>query len=280
MSTSLLYHAFGIRGYRYVRTDYCGGEVIFTISQDPETCRCSACGAREVRPRGQVERRFRALPIGSRPTTVVLFVPRVQCLVCGVVRQVEIAFADPRRGYTRSFERHALELSRRMTIRDAASHLGVGWDVLKDIQKRDLRRRFAKPKLKGLRHIAIDEIAVAKGHRYLTIVMDLESGVVKFVGDGKGADALKPFWKRLRSSGAEVVAVAMGMSVAYRRAVSTQLPKVKIVFDHFHVIKLFNDKLSDLRRALYREATDVMHKGVLKGARSRLQQCCKTVADP
>jgi len=145
--------------------------------------------------------------------------------------------------------------------------LGVGWDVIKEIQKRDLMRRFAKPKLKHLRHIAIDEIAVAKGYRYLTIIMDLESGVVVFVGDGKGADALKPFWKRLRSSGAKIAAVAMDMSAAYRGAVSTHLSKAKIVFDHFHVIKLFNDKLSDLRRALYREATDAMHKEVLKGTR-------------
>ena len=59
----------------------------------------------------------------------------------------------------------------------------------------------------------------------------------------------------------------MDMSAAYRRAVSTHLPKAKIVFDHFHVIKLFNEKLSDLRGALYREATDVMHKEVLKGTR-------------
>jgi transposase len=97
--------------------------------------------------------------------------------------------------------------------------------------------------------------------------MDLESGVVVFVGDGKGADALKPFWKRLRSSGAKIAAVAMDMSAAYRGAVSIHLPKAKIVFDHLHVIKLFNDKLSNFRRALYNEATDVMHKEVLKGTR-------------
>ena len=154
-----------------------------------------------------------------------------------------------------------------MTIRDVAVHLGVGWDLIKDIQKRDLSRRFAKPKLKHLRYIAIDEIAIAKGHRYLTIVMDLETGAVVFVGDGKGADALKPFWKRLRPSGAKITAVAMDMSAAYRRAVATNLPKAKIVFDRFHVVKLFNDKLSNLRRALHREATDVLHKQVLKGTR-------------
>src|SRR4051812_35154293 len=128
MSTSLLDHAFGIRGYQYVRTDYQGSEVFFTISPALETCRCSVCGTSTVRPRGRVERRSRALPIGSRPTPIVLLVPRVQCLVCGTVRQVEIAFADLRRGYTRSFERYALELSRRMTIRDLASHLSGGWD--------------------------------------------------------------------------------------------------------------------------------------------------------
>jgi transposase len=267
MSTSLLYHAFGIRGYTYARTDYQGGQTILTIHQDCETCRCSACGAHQVLQRGRVERRFRTLPIGSRPTFVVLPIPRVECRACGVARQVEVPFADPRRGYTHSFERYALELSRRMTIRDVAIHLDVSWDLIKDIQKRDLSRRFARPKLKHLRRIAIDEIAVAKGHRYLTVVLDLESGAVVFVGDGKGADALKPFWKRLRPSKAQIEAVAMDMAAAYRSAVATHLPGAVIVFDHFHVVKLFNEKLSDLRRAVYREATEVMHKEVLKGTR-------------
>jgi len=267
MSTSLLYHAFGIRGYQYTRTDYHDGQVIFTIEQEPQTCRCPACGSREVKPRGHVERRFRTVPIGSKTTIVTLPIPRVECPACGVVRQVEVSFADPRRTYTKAFERYALELSRSMTIQDVAHHLGVGWDLIKEIQKRDLSRRFAKPKLKHLKRIAIDEIAVAKGHRYLTVVMDLESGAVVFVGDGKGADALKPFWKRLRPSRAKIEAVAMDMSAAYRSAVSTHLPEAKIVFDHFHVVKLFNEKLSDLRRAMYREATEVMHKEVLKGTR-------------
>jgi transposase len=186
MFTSLLYHAFGIRGYHYTRTEYQGGQVVFTIRQEPSTYRCSACGSRDIKPRGHVERRFRTLPIASKTTLVVLPIPRVECPSCGVVRQVEVSFADPRRTYTKAFERYALELSRSMTIRDVALHLGVGWDLIKEIQKRDLSRRFAKPKLKHLRRIAIDEIAVAKGHRYLTVVMDLDGGAVVFVGDSKG----------------------------------------------------------------------------------------------
>ena len=190
MSTSLLYHAFRIRGYKYTRTEYRNGQVIFTIDQQPETFRCSACGSTQVISRGEVDRCLRSLPIGNHATFVAFAIPRIECRSCGLVRQVDVSFADPRRSYTKAFERYALELSRSMTIRDVARHLNVGWDLIKDIQKRDLSRRYAKPKLKHLRYIAIDEIAIAKGHRYLTVVMDLESGAVVFIGDGRGADAL------------------------------------------------------------------------------------------
>jgi transposase len=148
-----------------------------------------------------------------------------------------------------------------------ADHLQVSWDMIKEIQRADLQRRFARPKLKKVRQIAIDEISIAKGHRYVTVVLDLERGVVLFVGDGKGTDALLPFWRRLRASGAKIRAVATDMSLAYIAAVCDNLKGAVHVFDHFHIIKLFNDKLSDLRRDVYRELTDLMHKDVLKGIR-------------
>jgi transposase len=266
MSTSLLYHAFGVRGYQHVSTKYEGGKVIFTVDQDPAKLTCSACGARQVSPKGQVWRRFRSLPIGRKPVWVVLGIRRVHCLACELVRQAKIGFADPRRTYTRGFERYALELCRHTTILDVARHLGVSWDVIKDIQKRNLQKRFSHPRLKHLRLIAIDEITIGKGHRYLTIVLDLETGAVVFVGDGKGADALLPFWKRLKHSRARIEAVAIDMSPSYIAAVAEHLPQAATVFDHFHVIKLFNDKLSDFRRELFHQANHVEQR-VLKGTR-------------
>jgi transposase len=267
MSTSLLYHGFGIRGYKYVKTEYEGGQVVFTICQDRGTLRCAVCGSQRVVRRGFQRRRFRSLPIGARGVQILLDVPRVGCGDCAEVRQVQVAFADERRSYTKAFERYVLELSRYMTIRDVAKHLQVGWDLVKDIQKRYLGRKFRRIKLKHLRRIAIDEISIGRGHRYLTVVLDLVSGAVIFVGAGKGVEALKPFWKRLKRSRAQIEAVAMDMSPAYISAVQAHLSKAIIVFDHFHVIKLFNDKLSDLRRQLYREATEQLHKDVLKGTR-------------
>lgn len=267
MSTSLLYHAFGVRDYRYVKTEYVKGGVIFTIERKSNTCRCVACGSKNTWRQGSVMRSFRALPIGRRRVTLNVEIPRLLCHDCGRTRQAVIGFAGRRRTYTKSFERYVLELSSHMTIKDVAEHLAVSWDVVKDIQKRYLYKKFAKPKLKHLRQIAIDEISVGKGHRYVTIVLDLESGAVVHVGEGKGGDSLIPFWKRLRASGAKIKAVATDMSPAYIDAVTTHLPKATLVFDRFHVIKLYNEKLSDLRRDLHRELTDTMQKDALKGVR-------------
>ena len=267
MSTSLLYHAFGIRGYDYVRTEYQDGQVIFTIAQDPEDCRCPACGSRDVISRGHAERRFLNVPIGSRPTAVVLPIPRVECR--GLRRR------PPGQGPLRRPQEQLHPLLR--ALRPGAvpphDHQGRGPAPGRRLGH-DQGHPEARPvaalrqaQAQHLRAIAIDEIAVGKGHRYLTVVLDLVSGAVVFVGDGKGVDALKPFWKRLRPSGAKIEAVATDMSAGLQSAVRANLPKAVIVFDHFHVVKLFNDKLSDLRRQLYREATDVQHKAVLKGTR-------------
>jgi len=181
---------------------------------------------------------------------IELEVPRLGCRACGAVRQAEVSFAPGQQSYTQRFARYVVDLARCMTMWDVALHLGVSWNLVKTIVKEELRRRFRRPRLKDLRLLAIDEISVGRGHRYLTVVLDLESGAVVFVGGGKGSDALDPFWRRLRQSGAKVEAVAIDMSQAYIQAVKEHLPGAVLVFDHFHVVKLMNDKLSNLRREL------------------------------
>jgi transposase len=267
MSTSLLYHAFGLVGYHYVNQTFKGGQVAFRIEQPRKHHRCPACGSADVWDQGGVEREFHAVPIGSKPVVLKLKVPRVMCFDCETVRQVKLGFADPKKRYTRAFERYALDLSRHMTIQDVAEHLKVGWDMVKGIQAHSLQRRFGKPNLHKLKKIAIDEIAISKGHRYLTVVLDLNSGAVVFVGDGKGVDSLKPFWQRLRRARAKIVAVATDMSKAYIRAVRDNLRTAVHVFDHFHVIKLFNEKLTAFRRELYRQLTSEAERKILKGTR-------------
>ncbi|MFH1844122.1 MAG: ISL3 family transposase [bacterium] len=266
MSTSLLYQAFGVKGYEYKATRYWYGQVVFEIVRPRDQLRCPVCGSDRVICHGGVPRLFRGVPIGKKSVWLSLEVPRVECFECDLVRQATLGFADPKVRHTRAFARYALGLSRHMTIQDVARHLGVSWGVIKEIQREYLQRRFKKLRLRGLKHLAIDEISIGHGHRYLTVVLDLVSGAVVFVGKGKGMEALDPFWRRLRASRAKIRAVAIDMGPAYIAAVQKHLPRATIVFDHFHVIKLFNEKLSDLRRSLYHEAT-VQQKKVLKGSR-------------
>jgi transposase len=267
MSSSLLYHGFGIRGYRYVATQYEHGQIVMRIEPPRESLRCPCCRSAHVHVIERFRRCWRALPIGSKKVWIEMDVPRVECQSCRARRRVEVTFAEAMRRHTRSFERYVMELLPFMTAQDVARHLGISWDLANDIQKRRLGRRFERPKLKHLKRIAIDEIHLGKRHRFVTLVLDLDSGAVVFVGEGKGADALKPFWKRLKASRATVRAVATDMSPAYISSVLNNLPKAQLVFDRFHVVKLLNEKLTELRRELFREAEGPLAKNVLKGIR-------------
>ena len=165
MSTTLLYNMFGIRGYEYRRSDFFQGVACFVVEQPRARYRCSECGSAAVNAQGHKDRFLRSLPIGGKPTFILVKVPRVVCFPCELTRQVKVPFADPWRTYTHAFERYVLDLSRFGTLQDVARHLDVSWDVVKDIPKRHLVRKYSKPKLKNLKEIAIDELAIGKGHR-------------------------------------------------------------------------------------------------------------------
>lgn len=267
MSTSFIYHAFGLQGYDYVRQDFVAGNVILTIQPKGRLVRCPECGSWNVVRRGSFERWLKTVPIGFKPVWLVIKVPRVKCCDCSCVRRIDLKIADPRRWHTKAFERYAQALSRKMTMQDVAELLGVGWDVIKDIQKRDLIKRFSKPSLGNLEYIAIDEISVRKGQKYLTLVFDLVGEVVVHVGEGRGMEALAPFWKRLMRTKARIKAVSTDMNNAYVRSVMDNLPGTPVVFDRFHVVKLMNDKLTKLRRQLFHELNSPLQREVLKGTR-------------
>jgi len=257
----------GIRGYTWVRQKIVSGGMEFHLAVPKARLACPCCGSGNVWQKGTKERRFHSLPLGRKKTTIVLEVPRVYCHDCNTTRQVHITFAEEHKRHTRFFERHVLDLLFSMTCQDVAEHLDLSWDTVRDIEKRSLERHFARPQLKDVTKIAIDEIAIKKGHKYLTIVMDLHTGRVIFTGDGKGADALLPFWKRLKRSRAKIEAVCSDMSPAYTSAIRNHLPDAIHIFDRFHVMKLFNEKLTGLRRRLYGETKDKNAKEALKDIR-------------
>ena len=138
---------------------------------------------------------------------------------------------------------------------------------MKDIHKNHLKHNYACPDIRNVRFIGIDEFAVRKGHVYKTIVVDLETGHIIYVGNGKGADALDAFFRRVRKYGVNIEYVATDLSAAFISAVRKNLPEAQLVFDHFHVKKIINDKVDKLRRSLYHSKLYEKQRDVIKGIR-------------
>ena len=154
-----------------------------------------------------------------------------------------------------------------MPIKMVAKLLDVGWDLVKEIHKAHLKKRLKKKKWGKLRYLAVDEFAVQKGHRYMTVVLNLETGEILHAADGKNAQALIPFLKMLKSKKVDIKAIAIDMGHPYRHAIEQVFDDtVDIVHDPYHVVSLVNKAIDDVRRDLYRDKHG-REKRVLKGSR-------------
>lgn len=194
-------------------------------------------------------------------------VQRYKCKECDFDQQEKIPFATNSCSYTHRFAKYVVDLLRGMTLQDVSNHLDVSWDTVKKIHSSYLKRHYSPPSLDGVENIGIDEFAVRKGHVYKTIVVDLDSGRIIYVGDSKGSEALKKFWRKVKRKNIKIKHVATDLSAAFIASVMENCPDAVHVFDHFHVVKLMNEKLDDIRRKVYSMEKDINKRKVLKGTR-------------
>lgn len=269
MTSSFLLNAWGLRSLECTREEYKGNTIILHIQSKQRLSVCPKCGNRHLVKNGYRIRDFLGLPIGGRKVILRMKVQRYKCRngSCDYDQQEHIPFATGSRSYTRRFAKYAVDLLRGMTLQDVANHLGVTWDTVKDIHSNYLRCHYSPPSLKGVENIGIDEFAVKKGRLYKTIVVDLDTGRIVYVGEGKGADALDRFWKRCRRHHVQIRHVATDLSSAFISSVMENCPGAVHVFDHFHVVKLMNERLDDIRKNVFHMERNVNRRKVIKGTR-------------
>ena len=269
MNSSFLYHAWGLYSLECTREEYKGNTIILHVQAKNRQTICPFCGNHSLVKNGYRTRDFLGLPIGGKKVIIRLKVQRYKCKHddCNYDQQESIPFAKGSRTYTHRFAKYVVDLLRSMTLKDAAARLDVSWDTIKEIHSIYLKRHYSPPSLDGVECIGIDEFAVKKGHVYKTIVVDLATGRILYVGNGKGADALAAFWKKVKRKGVQIKYVATDLSAAFIASVLENCPNAVHVFDHFHVMKLMNDKLDDIRRMQYSMEADINKRKVLKGTR-------------
>lgn len=256
-------------GYRHLGTHYREGKVVHHVERVLQKRTCKDCGApwRRLRLDGKFERTFLALPVGKRRQEVVLHGHLQFCAACGKRAREPVPFAEGSNRYLRALGRYAVMLCGITQIKHVAGLLGVGWDLVKDAFKAHLQRRQKRRPLKTIRYIAVDEFATHKGHKYMTVVLDLESGEILHAQEGKDAAALAGFLRELKQAKAPLKAVAVDMSEAFASAVREVFgDTVDIVHDPFHVTALASKAIDETRRDLFRTLQGDEKKAI-KGSR-------------
>jgi transposase len=181
-------------------------------------------------------------------------VPRVDCATHGV-KQVRVPWAEPGSQFTALFECFAIDLLRECSITGAVGLLRISWDEGWGIKGRAVKRGLARRGHDVVARLGVDEKAMAKRHRYLTIVADLAQSRVLYLADDRKQESLDGFWPTLTPAQRDgITAVAMDMWEPYVQSTRAHLPGAagKIVFDKFHVVKHLHDAVDRVRRGEHR----------------------------
>ena len=206
---------------------------------------CSGCGQRVEPIHSYHVRRVRDLSLAQARVDLDIPHRKVRCPDCGIRIEAHV-FLDPFRRSTRRFEQAVEDLCRYLPIKQVAEHFGLSWHTVKEIDKRRLLREVGTPCYDGLRLLAIDEISVHKGHRYMTTVLDFETGHLVWMGEDRSKKTIERFLGELSDDQlASIEAFALDMSGAYRHALQQMCSHAALVYDCFHVVARYGREVID-----------------------------------
>ena len=241
-------------------------QLFIELKATPEHITCPKCGGTDFIFYGKKKRIFRDLSIGNRELYVIYHRQRIKCSCCGVLSE-HLSFADDYSHYTKRFERYVFDLCRIMTVADVANHLQLSWDVVKEIDKKYLTKKYRKPNYKNVRFIAVDEISIGKHHNYLTIVLNLETGRIVYVGDDRKQATLDAFFLQLgKVRCRRIKAIAMDCWDPYIASATHYLGCHKIVFDKFHLVSNYGKVIDKIRISEFDKA-DLDDRNIIKGTK-------------
>jgi transposase len=255
-----------------------GDEEAIVVAARPgwrERDRCGICRRRSPGfDFGDGRRRWRALDLGATLAFIEADAPRVTCRRHGVV-VCAVPWARHGSRFTRAFEDQAAWLAVNTSKTAVAQLMRVAWRTVGAICERvcDEAQREVDL-LAGLRRIGIDEISHRKGQRYLTVVVDHDSGRLVWAAGGRDRKTVERFLDQLgqeRCRQLELVSADMAAWVA--GPIGERCPQAELCLDPFHIVMLATDALDEVRREVWNEARRAGQTALardLKGARFAL----------
>lgn len=267
-ATTLLRRILNIKGL--VVTDHRSedGDLIVTVRLSKARPCCWICGRKThdliVATAG---RRWRDLDFKGVKVFIEYDLRYACCPKCGKhVERVPWAH-DAGARHTKDFDNQIAFLAQRGTKTAVCEVHRVSWRTVGRCIERAVKPLRPKDPLDDLWAIGVDEISYRKHHKYLTLVVDHESGTIVWIGEGKSAETLTKFFEELGERRKEILFITSDMSAAYLNAIKEQIPDATHAFDRFHVQKLVSDAVDEVRRAEWRRLKGTPEGAAIKGAR-------------
>ena len=240
---------------------------------------CHVCGEDADSVHSSHTRLVRDLDVAAMSTFLDVEYRKVRCLKCIGVRAEQLSFCGAGKRVTHRLARYIFELCKMLTVQEVSEHLAIDKKTVKAIDLAGLEAAHGQTDYSNLRILAIDEIAVKKGHVYMTVVLDYLSGRVVWVGEGRRKETLDEFFGGMSAAEkAGIEAVAMDMWEPFINRVKAHCPQAKIVFDLFHLVKAFGEVIDEVRRSEYAAATKA-DKEVFKDSRYLLLKNDENLSD-
>jgi transposase len=220
-------------------------DVEVTLRSKSRLLQCP-CGQRLRAGYDRRQRRWRHLDLASHRLWLIYDIRRLRCPNCGV-RTEEVPWSRPGARHTRDFEDTVLWLATRTDRTSVATLLRCSWETVTTIINRTVGEMLDERRLGEIYRIGVDEICYRHPHKYLTIIGDHATGTVINIQPGRGLDSLTTFYDKLTDEQrADIEAVSMDGSTAFRCATEDKLPDATICYDPFHVMQWTNRALDEV----------------------------------
>ncbi len=226
------------------------GEVQVYVEQEGDAKqKCPTCGA-SCPGYDKRERQWRHLDTCQLKTILVADLPRVQCADHGVI-SVHVPWAEPGSGFTALYEALVIDWLKEASIQAVSRQLSISWNSIDGVMQRAVKRGLVRRKTEQPKHIGVDETSFRKGHDYVTVVSDQESGKVLHVADERKTASLEGYYETLTEGQKKgIESITMDMWPAYIKATLENIPtaRSKIAFDKFHVAQYLGGAVDKVRR--------------------------------
>ena len=208
------------------------------------------CGAKSWSRYDTSRRRWRHLNFGATRVFLEADVFRLDCRACRRVRTEQVPWARAGARHTRDFEDVVGWLAQRTDKTTVSKLMGCSWETVDHVAARLVEEHLNDARLNSLYRIGVDEISYKRGHRYLTVVADHDTGNVVWVSPERTKTGFEQFFDALgEQRSATLEAITLDGSSVYGPVARERAPQAQQCLDPFHVIKWCNEALDQFYKA-------------------------------